>query len=201
MGVRVAAIYGGQGITVQINIFKRPVHIVVATPGRLLDHLKRKTFNLKSTRIVSLDEADTMLDMGFLDDVEFILSQTSVDRETSLFSATMPSEIMELAQRHLKDPVKILLSQSEIGVEGIEQFYIKIQREEKIEILCGFLDQFKVNQAIIFCNTRVMVSNLGERLKRNGYPAVSLHGDLRQSQRNLVMERFREGGKILREVI
>lgn len=196
-GARVAAIYGGQGITVQINIFKRPVHIVVGTPGRLIDHLRRKTFSLDSARIVVLDEADTMLDMGFLDDVEFILAQTPGDRQTSLFSSTMPPEIIELAQRHLKNPVKILLSERELGLEGIDQFYVNVQRKEKIETLRWLLDHFKVNQAIIFCNTKVMVSNLGERLKRDGYPALSLHGDLRQSQRDLAMGRFREGGRIL----
>ncbi|HEY4674219.1 MAG TPA: DEAD/DEAH box helicase, partial [Nitrososphaerales archaeon] len=102
LGVRVAAIYGGQGITVQINTFKRPVHIVVATPGRLIDHIRRRIFNLDFARIVVIDEADTMLDMGFLDDVEFILARTPKDRQTSLFSATMPPEIISLAQRHLK---------------------------------------------------------------------------------------------------
>jgi len=197
LGVRVAAIYGGQGITVQINAFKRPVHIAVGTPGRLIDHIKRKTFNLDYARIVVIDEGDTMLDMGFLDDVEFILARTPKERQTSLFSATMPPEIIALSQRHLKDPVKILLSEKELGLEEIDQIYMNVQREYKIDTLRWLLDHFKMKQAIIFCNTKVMVSNLSERLQRYGYPALALHGDLRQSQRNLAMKRFREGGNIM----
>jgi len=197
LGVRVAAIYGGQGITVQINTFKRPVHIVVATPGRLIDHIRRRIFNLDFARIVVIDEADTMLDMGFLDDVEFILSRTPKDRQTSLFSATMPPEIIALSQRHLKNPVKILLSEKELGLEEIDQIYMNVQREHKIDTLRWLIDHFKIEQAIIFCNTKVMVSNLSERLQREGYPALALHGDLRQSQRDLAMGRFREGGRIL----
>ncbi|MBI2126374.1 MAG: DEAD/DEAH box helicase [Thaumarchaeota archaeon] len=197
LGVRVAAIYGGQGITVQINTFKRPVHIVVATPGRLIDHIRRRIFNLNFARIVVMDEADTMLDMGFLDDVEFILARTPRDRQTSLFSATMPPEIISLAQRHLKNPVKVLLSEKELGLEEIDQIYMNVQREHKIDTLRWLLDHFKIEQAIIFCNTKVMVSNLSERLQRYEYPALALHGDLRQSQRDLAMKRFREGGRIL----
>ena len=197
MGIRVAAIYGGQGITVQINAFKRPVHIVVATPGRLIDHIRRRTFNLDSARIVVMDEADTMLDMGFLEDVEFILSKTPRDRQTSLFSATMPPDIIALAQKHLKNPVKILLSEKEIGLEEINQICMNVQREHKIDTLRWLIDHFKIEQAIVFCNTKVMVSNLSERLERYGYPALALHGDLRQSQRNQAMGRFREGGRIL----
>ena len=197
LGARVAAIYGGQAITVQINAFKRPVHIVVGTPGRLIDHIRRKIFNLDFARIVVIDEADTMLDMGFLDDVEFILARTPKNRQTSLFSATMPPEIIALAQRHLRNPAKILLSEKELGLEEIDQIYINVQREHKIDTLRWLLDDFKIKQAIIFCNTKVMVSNLSERLQREGYPALALHGDLRQSQRDLAMGRFREGGKIL----
>jgi ATP-dependent RNA helicase DeaD len=197
MGIRVAAIYGGQGITVQINAFKRPVHIVVATPGRLMDHIRRRTFNLDFARIVVIDEADTMLDMGFLDDVEFILARTPKDRQTSLFSATMPPEIISLAQKHLKNPVRILLNEKELGLEEIDQIYMNIQREHKIDTIRWLIDHFKIEQALIFCNTKVMVSNLSERLQRYGYPALALHGDLRQSQRDLAMKRFREGGRIL----
>ena len=197
IGIRVVAIYGGQGITVQFNAFKRPVHIVVATPGRLIDHIKRRTFNLDFARIVVLDEADTMLDMGFLDDVEFILSKTPRDRQTSVFSATMPPDIIALAHRHLKNPVKILLSEKELGLDTIDQICMNVQREHKIDTVRWLIDHFKIEQAIIFCNTKAMVSNLSERLGRYGYPALALHGDLRQSQRNQAMERFREGGKIL----
>ena len=198
LGFKVAIVYGGQRIPLQIKVFKsRSIDIVVGTPGRIIDHLERRTFRLNATRIVVIDEADMMFDMGFKQDVEHILDQTSVKRQISLFSATMSQEITKLANKYLKNPEKILLNEDEFSPKIIKQLYIRIERKEKRKYLNWIIDKYKIKQAIIFCNTKWMVTQLSDRLRRDGYPAVAIHGDLKQSQRDRSMERFREGGEIL----
>ena len=198
LGFRVAIVYGGQRIPLQLKVFKsRSIDIVVGTPGRIIDHLERRTFRLNAIRVVVIDEADMMFDMGFKRDVEHILDHTSVKRQIGLFSATMSHEITKLANKYLKNPEKIFINEDESSPKSIKQLYIRIERKEKRKYLNWIIDNYKIKQAIIFCNTKWMVTQLSDRLKRDGYPAIAIHGDLKQSQRDRSMERFREGGEIL----
>jgi len=194
VGLAVLPIYGGQGYEHQIRSLRRGVHVVVATPGRLLDLLQRRTLTLESVRHMVLDEADEMLDMGFLPDVERILRQTPTDRQTALFSATMPQAIFQLATRHLKDPERIILSQPRaITVPTVEQSHYLVPREYKAEALVRLLDTKSPQLALVFCATKRMAAFLAAELQGRGYRAEALHGDMTQSQRESVMEASRAG--------
>jgi ATP-dependent RNA helicase DeaD len=192
--VRTLAIYGGQSIERQITALRRGVQVVVGTPGRLLDHLRRNTLRLDNLRMVVLDEADEMLDMGFIDDIEAILRATPEERQTLLFSATMPDEIRRLSRRYLKDPKILSVSRDELTVPLIEQVYYEVREHGKLDGLCRVLDTSEVSLAIIFCRTKRGVDELVASLEARGYQAEGLHGDLTQIQRNRVMKKFREGG-------
>ncbi|PKM81811.1 MAG: RNA helicase [Firmicutes bacterium HGW-Firmicutes-14] len=190
---RALAIYGGQSIDRQILTLKRGVHIVVGTPGRLLDHLRRKTLKLDSIRFAVLDEADEMLDMGFIDDIETILRETPGEKQTLLFSATMPAEIQRLAKKYLRNPRFVSVSRDELTVPQIEQVFYEVKEFNKLEGLCRVLDVTDIKQAIIFCRTKRGVDELVAGLEARGYESEGLHGDLTQAQRNRVMRKFREG--------
>lgn len=192
-GVKTLPIYGGQPIDRQIRALKQGVQIVIGTPGRILDHLSRKTLYLEKVNMLVLDEADEMLDMGFVEDIEMILSQTPETRQTILFSATMPEPIQRLTKKYLKEPKWITVSKDELTVPLIDQVYFEIKEKDRLEALCRYLDSIDMSQAIIFCRTKKGVDDLTQALHARGYGAEALHGDLTQVQRDKVMRKFRDG--------
>ncbi|MBG9775452.1 DEAD/DEAH box helicase [Brevibacillus laterosporus] len=191
--IRTLPIYGGQSISHQIRALRQGVHVVIGTPGRVLDHLRRKTLHLENVKMLVLDEADEMLDMGFIEDIETILSHMKAERQTLLFSATMPPEIKRLAHRYMKNPEIVAVSREEVTAPSIEQVYYKVFERNKRESLCRILDSQDVELGIIFCRTKRGVDELSEALQARGYLADGLHGDLSQAQRDKVMKAFREG--------
>lgn len=191
--VRTLPIYGGQSIDRQIRALRLGVHVVIGTPGRLLDHLRRRTLKLDTVRIVVLDEADEMLDMGFIEDIESILQSTPSERQTLLFSATMPREILALSKRYLKEPEFITVSRSNVTVPNIDQIYYETKERDKLDTLSRIIDTGSITRAIIFCRTKRGVDELVAGLQARAYPAAGLHGDLSQYQRNQVMRQFKGG--------
>jgi len=189
----VLPVYGGDPIQKQINALKSGVHIVVGTPGRIIDHLERRTLNLASVRIVVLDEADRMLDMGFIDDIEYILSKVPKNRQTSLFSATIDQSVMNVCNRYMNKPEKILVSKDEIALTQINQYYMVVNPKNKFEILCNILDENHIGRAIIFCKMRTETSILADKLRARGYDAKPLHAGFTQPQRDFVINSFRKG--------
>jgi len=166
---------------------------VVGTPGRVIDHLSRGTLLLDQVTFVVLDEADRMLDMGFREDIEYILSRTPSDRQTAMFSATMPDEILSLAAQNMYNPEKILVSRDEIAVEEIEQLYRQVDPERKFQALCDILNNQSVKRALIFCSTKIGTDRLGYRLRRIRRDVAVIHGDLTQPQRERALDSFRAG--------
>jgi ATP-dependent RNA helicase DeaD len=189
--IKTLPIYGGQAIDRQIRTLKTGVQVVVGTPGRLLDHIRRNTIKLDSVKILVLDEADEMLDMGFIDDIESILQNVGKERQTLLFSATMPAEIMQLADKYMDKRVTVTINKEQLTVPLIEQVYFETR--EKLEGLCRVLDTENIERMIIFCRTKRGVDDLVTSLSTRGYISDSLHGDLSQVQRDRVMKKFREG--------
>lgn len=192
-GTKSLAIYGGQPIDRQIKALKQGVNIVVGTPGRLLDHIRRKTLKLDKIVGVVLDEADQMLDMGFQEDIEAILQETPDTRQTVMFSATMPKEIEQIARKYMKNPQKVKVVHKELTVPKISQYYFEVRPHEKLDALSRILDMENAELGIIFCRTKKGVDELVESLQSRGYSAEGIHGDLKQSQRDRVMKKFREG--------
>ncbi|OPX84485.1 MAG: DEAD-box ATP-dependent RNA helicase CshA [Pelotomaculum sp. PtaB.Bin104] len=192
-GIRTLPIYGGQDIVRQINALKKRPHIIVGTPGRLLDHIRRKTIRLQQVRMVILDEADEMLNMGFIEDIETILQETPKERQTLLFSATIPRQIQNLAQQFMKDPEVIRINPKEMTVANTEQYYLEVQERQKFDVLCRLLDIQSPALAIIFGRTKRRVDELYEALNKRGYSAEGIHGDLTQSKRDSVLRQFKEG--------
>ncbi|MBA3469240.1 MAG: DEAD/DEAH box helicase [Herpetosiphonaceae bacterium] len=190
--VRALPVYGGQPIDRQLRALKRGVHIVIGTPGRLMDHMERGTLDLSKLRTIVLDEADEMLNMGFIDDIEFILQKAPPERQTALYSATMPNEIVRLSRKYLRDPKLVKIEAEQMTVPLIRQTYYEVGGRDKIEALTRILDIEMPTSAIIFCRTKAMVDELGEKLLARGYGAELLHGDLSQAMRDRVMKRFRE---------
>jgi ATP-dependent RNA helicase DeaD len=190
---KVLPIYGGKPIQNQIYALERGVHIVVGTPGRIIDHLKRGTLDLASVKVVVLDEADRMLDMGFIDDIEYILSNVPVNRQTSLFSATIDQSVMNVCDRYMKNPEKILVSKDEIALTQMDQYYMVVNPRNKFRVICNVLEENHIERAIIFCKTRIGTNMLADRLERQGYDAKPLHGGFTQAQRDSVSDSFRKG--------
>ena len=196
LGARVVPIYGGQPIGRQLDALKRGVDVVVATPGRAQDHINRGTLRLGSVKVVVLDEADEMLDMGFAEEIEAILESTSDDRQTVLFSATMPSRIAGMAKRHLRNPVRIEIARTsaEIGATPkVRQTAYIVPRAHKAAALGRVLDVETPTAALVFCRTRLEVDQLTETMNGRGYRAEALHGGMSQEQRDRVMTRVRSG--------
>lgn len=192
-GIKVLPIYGGQDITRQIRSLARGVQIIVGTPGRVMDHMRRHTIRTGEVRMIVLDEADEMLDMGFREDIETILADMPEERQMALFSATMPEPILRITHEYQTDAQYIRVTPKEITVAAIKQAYYRIARKDKMEALCRLLDYYQPVRSLIFCNTKRMVDEMAEILKDRGYQAEGLHGDLSQHQRDMVMNAFRTG--------
>jgi ATP-dependent RNA helicase DeaD len=196
LGISVAPIYGGQEFHRQVVALRRGVHVVVATPGRALDHMRRGTLDLSGLRVVALDEADEMLDMGFAEDLELILDGTPEGRQTALFSATLPPRIASIAEKHLRDPERILIARDAAtkgSVPKVRQTAYIVPRPHKIAALGRVLDLESPTLALVFCRTRLEVDELAERLVGRGYRVASLHGGMGQAERDRVMARARAG--------
>ncbi|MCE2847103.1 MAG: DEAD/DEAH box helicase [Sphingobacteriales bacterium] len=191
-GFEAVAVYGGSSIVDQIRKIKRGVHVVVATPGRLIDLLERKALDLGRVKILVLDEADEMLNMGFKEDIDFILKNTPDDRNTWLFSATMPREVKAISKHYMQDPVEITTESNQKGNENIEHCYAVVKAKDRYAALKRFVDANVEIFGIIFCRTKIETQEVAEHLMRDGYNADSLHGDLSQAQRDKVMSRYRE---------
>ncbi len=190
---RIVTIYGGQSINVQFDALDRGAHIIVGTPGRIMDHLKRGSLDFGKVKFVVLDEADTMLDMGFIEDVEFILDSVPEPRQMGLFSATMPRRIMDLSNKYMRNPEKILVSADEPQSDALEQYYAVVDHTEKEELLLDILNKEKPASTIIFCRTKYGAHKLARELQKRYINAVPLHGDLSQHQRDHSMSTFRSG--------
>lgn len=186
-------VYGGQDIGRQIRALKKNPSIIVGTPGRLLDHIRRRTIRLGSLKTAVLDEADEMLNMGFIEDIEKILENVPNERQTLLFSATMPDPIRKLAERFMKEPEVIRIKSKEMTVSNIEQQYVEVQEKDKFETLCRLIDLHSPDLAIIFGRTKRRVDELSDALSKRGYSAEGLHGDLSQAKRDRVMGKFKSG--------
>ena len=192
-GIKVLPVYGGQDIVRQIRALKDGTQIVVGTPGRVMDHMRRKTVKMDHVHTVVLDEADEMLNMGFLEDMETILSQLPEERQTLMFSATMPQAIADIAKKFQKDPVTVRVIKKELTVPKVTQYYYEVKPKNKVEVMCRLLDMYSPKLSIVFCNTKRQVDELVQALQGRGYFAEGLHGDLKQVQRDRVMESFRNG--------
>ncbi|QJC51607.1 DEAD/DEAH box helicase [Paenibacillus albicereus] len=191
LGVSVLAAYGGQDVESQIRKLKNPPHVVIATPGRLLDHLRRETVTLSSIRMLVLDEADQMLHMGFLQEVQAIIDQCSLKRQTMLFSATMPGPVKQLAARYMDVPEDIRIRSAAVTLDAIEQRVVDTTDRNKQALLLAMLDAENPYLAVVFCRTKLRAKKLTEALQETGVPADELHGDLTQAKRETVMKRFR----------
>jgi ATP-dependent RNA helicase DeaD len=190
-GLTVAPIYGGQSIDVQLMRLKKGVSIVVGTPGRILDHLSRKTLRLDSIKFLVLDEGDEMLNMGFIEDIETILESTPEEKRVLLFSATMPSRIRELASKYMKD-VENAKTEKNLTTSLTDQIYFEVSQYDKFEALCRIIDIEESIYGIVFCRTKVEVDELTSKLQDRGYSADCLHGDISQSQRETILRKFKK---------
>jgi ATP-dependent RNA helicase DeaD len=190
--LRITPIYGGQAISRQLKSLKKGVDIVVGTPGRVIDHLKRKTLKLDKISHFILDEADEMLDMGFLDDIKQIMGYTSKKKKTMLFSATMPKEIVNIAEKHMVKYDTFSVTQGDLTVSQTDQIYFEVQKENKFEALCRIIDIEEEFYGLIFCRTKIDVDNLAKHLIERGYDADALHGDMSQHLREKILNKFKK---------
>lgn len=192
-GIKATTVYGGQGMGIQLDHLRNHPEIVVATPGRLIDHLKRGSIKLNQVDHVVLDEADTMLDMGFIEDIEFILDLTPKQKVMSLFSATMPPEILRLAENYLNNPKQFLLDADDLSGEGISQAFLVIKDRDKLTHLSNFIEENKKGQTIVFCSTKYRTRDVARSLLRSNYNVVAIEGDMSQHRREKSMSQFRRG--------
>ena len=191
--IRVLPIYGGQPIDRQIAALRKGTQVVIGTPGRVMDHMKRRTIKAETVQMMVLDEADEMLDMGFREDIETILVKIPEEHQTLLFSATLSPEILDITKRFQKNPEFIKIVRKELTVPNIEQYYFDVKEKTKLDALCRIIDVYDPKLAMVFCNTKKRVDDLVEMLQGRGYFAEGLHGDLKQAQRDKVMQKFRNG--------
>ncbi len=192
-GVRIVAVYGGQPIDRQIMALKRKPQIIVGTPGRVMDHMRRKTLRLDNLEKIVLDEADEMLNMGFKEDIDTILSSTPEHIQKIFFSATMPRAIVELTNKYLTDPIHVKIASKELTIPLVEQFFVEVREGSKVEVLSRLIDAGNTTRALVFCNTKKRVDELADRLNTRGYSAEALHGDMKQASRDRVMKQFKSG--------
>lgn len=190
-GLKILPIYGGQDINTQIRSLKTGVQVVVGTPGRVMDHMRRHTMKLSTIKLMVLDEADEMLNMGFREDIETILKGIPEDHQTALFSATMPQAILDITNMYQKDAEIVKITRKELTIPTVKQYYYEVNGKNKADVVCRLLDYYNPKRSMVFCNTKRMVDELSEILKGRGYFADGLHGDLSQRQRDMVMNRFR----------
>ncbi len=191
-GIEILPVYGGQPIDRQIRALKNGVQIIIGTPGRVMDHMERRTLKLDGVKMIVLDEADEMLDMGFREDIETIMKRIPKEKQTILFSATMSRAILDLAKKYLTKPQMIKLENKEMTVPNVEQFYYEVKSQAKPEVLARLIDINDLKLSLVFCNTKRRVDELVDNLKTRGYLADGLHGDMQQRQREIVMSRFRK---------
>ncbi len=192
-GIRILSIYGGQPMDRQLTALRKRPQIIVGTPGRVMDHMRRRTLKLDGLQTLVLDEADEMLNMGFREDIDTILTDTPDDIQRVLFSATMPRSILELTETYLDDPIHVNIKRQEASVTSIDQTYIELRESSKTEVLCRLIEAKNINLALIFCNTKNRVDELTAKLQTRGYAAEGLHGDMNQRQRTTVMNAFKQG--------
>ncbi|MEO9308139.1 DEAD/DEAH box helicase domain protein [Nitrosotalea sinensis] len=192
-GIRNVTIYGGQSMNVQLQELSRGVEIVVATPGRLIDHIKRGSIKLQKVKWVVLDEADTMLDMGFIEDIKFVLDLVPEDHINALFSATMPAAILMLAEKYMKNPQKIFIDSDDLSGEGIEQAFLVIKDREKTDYLFKFIKENGAGQTIVFCSTKDRTRRVAHELEHARFNTVSIQGDMSQFRRDKAMYLFKKG--------
>lgn len=193
-GIKILPVYGGQDIGRQIKALKGGTTIIIGTPGRVMDHLRRRTIRLDDVETMILDEADEMLNMGFREDIETILSYIpNEQRQTVLFSATMPKPILDITKQYQENATHIKITKKELTVPSIEQYYYDIRRNDKVDVLCRLLDFYNPKLSLVFCNTKRMVDELASELTGRGYAAEGIHGDMKQMQRDRVMKSFRSG--------
>ena len=192
-GIRILAIYGGQSIENQIAALKKKPQIIIGTPGRVMDHMRRRTLRFDHLKMLILDEADEMLNMGFREDIDTILSEVPEEKQMLLFSATMAPEIMKLTETYQKDPVYIQIARKELTTDLTEQRYIEVREPSKIELLCRLIDVNGITLGLVFCNTKRRADQVTSRLQDRGYAADALHGDMQQHERERVMNKFRKG--------
>jgi ATP-dependent RNA helicase DeaD len=190
--ITVTPIYGGQPYERQFRALQRGIHIVVGTPGRIMDHMRRGTISFDAVKFAVLDEADEMLDMGFVEDIEFILEAAPAERQTALFSATIPPRIAALSRRYLKDPVRISVNRDNLTVPQITQTYYEVPNHAKLDVLGRILDVEEPGSAIVFCRTKRDVDELVQGLQGRGYSAEPIHGDITQMQRERTLKRFQK---------
>ncbi len=193
-GVREIPIYGGQSYDRQLRGLKDGAQIIIGTPGRVMDHLDRRTLKLDQVKMVILDEADRMLDMGFLDDIRTVLKQAPTERQTVFFSATLPRPIQDLIKTFTKNPVNVTIETQALTMPAIEQIYYEVDRRSKLDVLCRLIDLQDIKFGIIFCATKMMVDELTEHLAARGYAADKMHGDMTQAMRERVIAKFRKRG-------
>lgn len=191
--VKVVCVYGGEPIDIQIKALRRKPQIIVCTPGRLIDHLNRKTIHLDYVNTVVLDEADEMLNMGFKEDLDEILSRVSSNHQTMLFSATLSDDILRIAKNYLHQPEMVKVTKTQLTVSTVEQKYIECDNKDKVEVITRLIDVYGYKLTMIFCNTKRMVDEVTSSLLIRGFVAEALHGDMKQNQRDRVMQRFKSG--------
>jgi ATP-dependent RNA helicase DeaD len=188
----ILAVYGGQPIDRQMRILKTGAHIIIGTPGRTIDHINRGTLKLDTVKTLVLDEADEMLNMGFIDDVETILKSTPRERQTLLFSATMPKPILDLTRKYQKNPEYVRVVHKQLTVPNVEQYYFEVKESVKLDVLCRLIDMYGLKSSLVFCNMKRRVDEVVMHLEARGYPALGLHGDMTQQQRTRAMEIFKK---------
>ena len=193
-GLHALPVYGGQSYDRQFQGLRQGAHIVIGTPGRIMDHMRRGTLRLDALKIVILDEVDVMLNMGFRDDIELILQATPKERQTVFFSATIPRPIQQMIEKYARDPQNVHIEQKALTVPTVEQVYYEVDRRYKLDLLTRLIDLHDLKLGIIFCNTKRMVDDLVEHLNAQGYSADRLHGDMTQNMRDRVMNKFRKSG-------
>lgn len=189
---RITVVYGGASINPQISELRRGAQIIVGTPGRLLDHLERRTINLTKIAFLVLDEADRMLDMGFIPDIKKILSHTPKNRQTMLFSATMPKEIIALSHSYLNNPELIKVSEDDLSIEAIKQFYASVDWKDKLTAISAILEEKKNEHTLVFSRTKIGADNLSHKLRQRGFKVMAMHGNLSQARREKTMDLFRQ---------
>ena len=192
-GIKILPIYGGQSIDRQIMALKNKPQIIIGTPGRVMDHMRRHTLKLGNLKMLILDEADEMLNMGFREDIDVILEDLPAERQTLLFSATLSKEIKEIAKLYQTNPEQIVTVHKELTIPSIEQYYLEVRESSKLELLCRLIDAKNIKLGVVFCNTKKKVDELTSGLQTRGYSAEALHGDMKQTERDRVMTKFRKG--------